>query len=82
MSSSLTLCLQVTFEGKTTFAYSEWTGPLLAISGTSITVTGASGSSLDGSGASYWDGEGGSGGKTKPKACPTSPHPFRLSPHI
>lgn len=58
---------QVTFEGETTFGYSEWDGPLFAVSGTSITVTGASGSSLNGDGASYWDGEGSDGGKTKPK---------------
>ncbi|PSR97358.1 endopolygalacturonase PGb [Coniella lustricola] len=58
---------EVTFEGATTFAYEEWEGPLFAVSGTSITVTGASGSSLDGNGAQYWDGEGSNGGKTKPK---------------
>lgn len=37
------------------------------MSGTSITVTGASGSTLNGNGADYWDGEGSNGGKTKPK---------------
>lgn len=58
---------QVTFEGETTFGYAEWDGPLFAVSGTSITVTGASGSSLNGNGADYWDGEGSDGGKTKPK---------------
>lgn len=58
---------QVTFEGTTTFAYKEWAGPLFAVSGTKITVSGASGSSLDGLGAQYWDGEGSNGGKTKPK---------------
>ncbi|KAF3765554.1 family 28 glycoside hydrolase [Cryphonectria parasitica EP155] len=58
---------EVIFEGETTFAYEEWDGPLFAVSGSSITVTGASGSSLNGNGADYWDGEGSDGGKTKPK---------------
>lgn len=57
----------VIFEGTTTFGYEEWSGPLVSVSGTDITVTGASGSSLDGNGADYWDGEGSNGGKTKPK---------------
>jgi polygalacturonase len=39
----------------------------VSVSGTSITVTGASGSVLDGNGARWWDGEGSNGGKTKPK---------------
>lgn len=59
--------LQVTFEGETTFGFEEWSGPLFAISGTSITITGASGSTLNGQGAMYWDGEGSDGGVTKPK---------------
>lgn len=58
---------QVIFEGETTFGYEEWSGPLVSVSGTSITVTGASGSYLNGNGADYWDGEGSNGGKTKPK---------------
>lgn len=41
----------VIFEGKTTFAYSEWEGPLFAVSGTNIKVAGTSTSSLDGNGA-------------------------------
>jgi polygalacturonase len=57
----------VIFEGTTTFGYKEWSGPLVSVSGTDITVTGASGSVLDGGGAQYWDGEGSNGGKTKPK---------------
>ena len=57
----------VIFEGETTFGYEEWSGPLVSVSGTSITVTGASGSSLNGNGASWWDGKGSNGGKTKPK---------------
>ncbi|KAJ4420311.1 hypothetical protein N0V82_004410 [Gnomoniopsis sp. IMI 355080] len=59
----------VIFEGETSFAYSEWEGPLFAVSGTNVKVAGlSSGTSiLNGNGASYWDGEGGSGGVTKPK---------------
>lgn len=58
---------QIIFEGTTTFGYKEWSGPLVSVSGTSITVTGASGSVLDGDGSRWWDGEGSNGGKTKPK---------------
>lgn len=57
----------VTFEGTTTFEYEEWDGPLISVSGTDITVTGASGHTIDGNGAKWWDGEGSNGGKTKPK---------------
>ncbi len=57
----------VVFEGTTTFGYAEWGGSLFSVSGNSITVLGAEGSVLDGQGALYWDGQGGSGGVTKPK---------------
>ncbi|KAF3025580.1 hypothetical protein G7054_g9827 [Neopestalotiopsis clavispora] len=57
----------VTFEGTTTFEYDEWEGPLISVSGTDITVTGASGHVIDGNGAKWWDGEGSNGGVTKPK---------------
>ncbi|KAI0454602.1 glycoside hydrolase [Xylaria acuta] len=57
----------VIFEGTTTFGYAEWEGSLFSVSGNSITVKGAEGSVLDGQGALYWDGMGGSGGVTKPK---------------
>ena len=57
----------MTFQGTTTFGYKEWAGPLVSLSGTSITVTGASGSVLDGQGARWWDTKGSNGGKTKPK---------------
>lgn len=43
----------VIFEGTTTWGYSEWAGPLLNIGGSGITVTGASGSILDGGGARW-----------------------------
>jgi hypothetical protein len=57
----------VIFEGTTTFGYAEWEGSLFSVSGNRITVKGAKGSVLDGQGALYWDGKGGSGGVTKPK---------------
>lgn len=40
---------------------------MVSVSGTSITVTGASGSLIDGDGSRWWDGEGSNGGVTKPK---------------
>lgn len=55
----------ITFTGTTTFAYKEWSGPLISVAGTGITVTGTG--TLDGLGAQYWDGQGSNGGKTKPK---------------
>ncbi|OJJ95684.1 hypothetical protein ASPACDRAFT_1907323 [Aspergillus aculeatus ATCC 16872] len=57
----------VIFEGETTFGYEEWSGPLVSVSGTDITVTGASGAYLNGDGSRWWDDEGSNGGKTKPK---------------
>ncbi|KAF3904407.1 Polygalacturonase-3 [Orbilia brochopaga] len=57
----------VIFRGHTTFGYKEWEGSLVSVSGNKITVKGESGSVLDGQGALYWDGQGGSGGKIKPK---------------
>ncbi|OJZ80658.1 glycoside hydrolase family 28 protein [Aspergillus luchuensis CBS 106.47] len=57
----------VIFEGETTFGYEEWSGPLVSVSGTDITVTGADGAYLNGDGSRWWDGEGSNGGKTKPK---------------
>lgn len=61
------LIFQVIFEGETTWGYEEWAGPLLQIEGTGITIEGASGAYLNPDGARWWDGEGSSGGKTKPK---------------
>ncbi|PSN70854.1 polygalacturonase [Corynespora cassiicola Philippines] len=57
----------VIFQGTTTWGYKEWAGPLLQIGGNKITVKGASGAVLNPDGARWWDGEGGNGGKTKPK---------------
>ncbi|OLN86865.1 Polygalacturonase 2 [Colletotrichum chlorophyti] len=55
----------VEFQGTTTFGAKPWPGPLFAVSGKSITIRGSG--TLDGQGASYWDGGGSSSGKTKPK---------------
>ncbi|KAJ5648974.1 uncharacterized protein N7484_002697 [Penicillium longicatenatum] len=57
----------VIFEGETTFGYKEWSGPLVSVSGTDITVKGSSGAILNGDGSRWWDGKGTNGGKTKPK---------------
>lgn len=59
----------IIFRGETSFAYEEWEGPLFAVSGTNVKVAGTdqATSILNGNGASYWDGGGGSSGKTKPK---------------
>ncbi|KAJ5327922.1 hypothetical protein N7541_009029 [Penicillium brevicompactum] len=58
---------KVTFKGETTFGYKEWKGPLIRFSGKNIEVNGASGHVINGGGASWWDGKGTNGGKTKPK---------------
>lgn len=55
------------FEGETTWAFEEWSGPLFSVSGKDIVITGASGHSLNGNGPLWWDGKGSNGGKTKPK---------------
>lgn len=58
---------QVTFQGRTTWAYAEWEGSLFSISGNNITIKGAPGHVLDGQGHLWWDTLGGGGGVTKPK---------------
>lgn len=40
----------LTFKGTTTFAYSQWEGPLVVIKGSKVTVKGESGAVLDGQG--------------------------------
>ncbi|KAJ5621323.1 family 28 glycoside hydrolase [Penicillium herquei] len=57
----------IIFEGETTWGYEEWDGPLLEISGTSITIEGATDAYLNPDGSRWWDGEGSDGGVTKPK---------------
>ncbi|KAF2141896.1 glycoside hydrolase family 28 protein [Aplosporella prunicola CBS 121167] len=58
---------QVIFKGTTSFGYKEWEGPLISVSGTDITVSGAAGHVIDGNGSKWWDGKGTNGGKKKPK---------------
>lgn len=63
----LTVYFKVIFKGQTTWGYKEWSGPLLKISGTGITIKGDTGAYLNGQGSRWWDGEGSNGGVTKPK---------------
>ncbi|CAI7566348.1 unnamed protein product [Penicillium glandicola] len=65
--SSLEDGTKVIFKGETTFGYEEWSGPLIRFSGSNIEVSGEDGHVINGGGASWWDGEGTNGGKTKPK---------------
>ncbi|KAK7744505.1 hypothetical protein SLS53_003389 [Cytospora paraplurivora] len=65
--SDLTEGTKIIFEGETTWGYKEWDGPLLQIEGTKISIEGASGATLNGNGAKWWDGKGSNSGKTKPK---------------
>lgn len=58
---------KITFEGKTTFGYKEWKGPLIRFGGSDITITAAKDAVIDGEGSRWWDGEGTNGGKKKPK---------------
>ncbi|KAI0657550.1 endo-polygalacturonase PG1 [Cubamyces menziesii] len=55
----------VNMQGDVTFAVKDWEGPLFQVSGKSITFNG-NGHTFDGNGPSYWDGQGGNGGVTKP----------------
>lgn len=55
--TGLTKGTHVIFEGETTFGYEEWSGPLVSVSGTDITVTAASGAYFAGDGARWWDGK-------------------------
>lgn len=57
--------LNIKIQGKITFGYKEWEGPLVNFGGSGLTVT--SDGILDGDGKRWWDGKGGNGGKTKPK---------------
>ncbi|KAE9403323.1 endo-polygalacturonase PG1 [Gymnopus androsaceus JB14] len=55
----------VSLTGELTFGFEEWSGPLIEINGNDITFDGG-GNDLDGQGTLYWDGQGLSGGTTKP----------------
>ncbi|KAG8951553.1 hypothetical protein FRC04_005839, partial [Tulasnella sp. 424] len=52
--------------GDITFGVSNWAGPLFQIAGTNVVFNG-NGHTFNGNGPSYWDGQGGNGGVTKPK---------------
>ncbi|KAJ8923907.1 hypothetical protein NQ315_006683 [Exocentrus adspersus] len=58
---------KLVFKGTIQWEYEEWTGPLMRIKGTNVEVIGSDGHVLDGRGHLWWDGQGGNGGKTKPK---------------
>ncbi|KAJ5662191.1 uncharacterized protein N7477_009807 [Penicillium maclennaniae] len=57
----------VTFAGTTTFGdtFDDDFDPII-ISGTDLTITGASGHVIQGNGEAYWDGKGSNGGQDKP----------------
>ncbi|KAG6297841.1 hypothetical protein E4U09_001212 [Claviceps aff. purpurea] len=58
---------RVIFTGRTSFGYQEWEGPLIAVSGTNIKVSGSPGNIIDCEGQRWWDGKGTNGeGKKKP----------------
>jgi len=56
---------QVSLTGELTFGFKNWAGPLMEITGNDITFNGG-GHDLNGQGTLYWDGQGISGGVTKP----------------
>ncbi|CAE7230868.1 unnamed protein product [Rhizoctonia solani] len=51
--------------GDVKFGVANWAGPLFSIAGNKLVFNG-NGHTFDGQGASYWDGQGGNGGVTKP----------------
>lgn len=55
----------VNMEGDVKFGVANWAGPLFSISGKG-TIFNGNGHTFDGQGPSYWDGQGGNGGVTKP----------------
>ncbi|GAB1522043.1 hypothetical protein RhiTH_005147 [Rhizoctonia solani] len=51
--------------GDVKFGVANWAGPLFSVTGNNLIFNG-NGHTFDGQGASYWDGQGGNGGVTKP----------------
>ncbi|CAE6453884.1 unnamed protein product, partial [Rhizoctonia solani] len=51
--------------GDVKFGVANWAGPLFSVAGNNLVFNG-NGHTFDGQGASYWDGQGGNGGVTKP----------------
>ncbi|QRV87081.1 polygalacturonase [Ceratobasidium sp. AG-Ba] len=64
-SLSLVSGTTVNMQGSIKFGVANWAGPLFSIQGTNIIFNG-NGHTFDGNGPSYWDGQGGNGGVTKP----------------
>ncbi|XP_060535047.1 polygalacturonase-like [Cylas formicarius] len=58
---------RLTLKGNISFEFHYWSGPVILIAGSSLTVVGDPGSVLDGQGERYWDGQGSWGNYTKPK---------------
>ncbi|MCJ1371153.1 hypothetical protein MMC20_002368 [Loxospora ochrophaea] len=56
----------VIFSGITTFGFYPWTGSLIDIGGTNITITSTPNAIIDGNGQAWWDGQGSNGGIDKP----------------
>ncbi|KAH9831501.1 Glycosyl hydrolases family 28 [Teratosphaeria destructans] len=57
----------ITFHGSTTFGYTQWDGPLVWFTGKNIVIQGSDDHVIDMNGHLWWDGQGGNGGKRKPK---------------
>ncbi|CAE6432565.1 unnamed protein product [Rhizoctonia solani] len=55
----------VNLKGDIKFGVANWKGPLFQITGKNVIFNG-NGHTFDGQGPSYWDGQGGNGGVTKP----------------
>ncbi|XP_057668419.1 polygalacturonase-like [Diorhabda carinulata] len=62
----------LTFNGNLAFAYKEWDGPLMRITGDQLTVLGESSHLIDGRGELWWDGHGGHSSKKKPRVLEIS----------
>lgn len=61
--------MPLSFKNLLNNSFSNWAGPLFQIGSSSSTGTftfNGNGKTLNGQGASYWDGEGTNGGVTKP----------------
>ncbi|KAJ8970222.1 hypothetical protein NQ317_003768, partial [Molorchus minor] len=52
---------KLTFDGRITFGFAEWDGPVIYITGHNVTIEGAKDHVLDGQGDLWWDGLGGQG---------------------
>ncbi|CAG9854090.1 unnamed protein product [Phyllotreta striolata] len=68
---TLKLALQsgstLTFAGELSFAFAQWDGPLVWITGNSITVQGTGNHLINGRGELWWDGKGDHSNRKKPQ---------------